>query len=169
MKKAIFVLAVFCLSGFVGGCGEVKDALDIEFSITHNHIFTIRGGDTTLSYNINLDDNDDYRKYKDKIRKVRIDYLHYSITSNTGSGGKGDFYAGPYGSAFSSATKVAETISFAAGETRGETDVQWINLAYLESLLTNGKLSLWAVATGSGVDVIVPVVIKVEITANPLE
>jgi hypothetical protein len=169
MKKAILVLAVLCIFGFVGGCGDVKDALDIEFSITRDHIFTIRGSNATLSYDINLDDNDDYRKYKDKIRSIEIEYIRYSITSNTGSGGTGDFYAGPYGSAFSTAIKVAKTISFAAGETPGETDVEWINKAYLESLLTGGKLSLWAVATGSGVDIIVPVVIKVEITANPLE
>jgi hypothetical protein len=169
MKKALPVLAAFCIFGLISGCGNVKDALDIVFDITYNHIFTIQGSSATLSYDINLEDNDDYQRYKDKIRSISIDYLHYSITSNTGGEGTGDFYAGSYGSAFSTATKVAQTISFAAGETRGETSVEWINKAYIESLLTGGKLSLWVVGRGSDVDIIVPVVIKVEITANPLE
>ena len=64
---------------------------------------------------------------------------------------------------------MAQTIRFEAGETRGETDVEWINKAFLESLLAAGKLSLWAVGTGSGIDVIVPVVVKVKVIANPLE
>jgi len=169
MKKALPVLAAFCIFGLISGCGDIKDAMDIEFDIPYNHIFIIQGNTETLSYDINLEDNDDYRRYKDKIRSVRIDYIRYSITSNTGGGGAVDLYAGSYGSAFSTATKVAETISFAAGEKRRETDVEWINKAFIESLLVGGKLSLWAVGRGSGVDIIVPVVIKIEVTANPLE
>lgn len=169
MKKALAVLAAFCIFGFISGCGNIKDAMDIEFDITYNHIFTLQGSTATLSYDINLEDNDDYRRYKDKIRSIHVDYIHYSITSNTGGEGTADFYAGSYGSAFSSATKVAQTIRFAAGETRGATSVEWINQGFLESLLMSGKLSLWAVANGSGVDIIVPVVIKVEVTVNPLE
>jgi hypothetical protein len=36
-------------------------------------------------------------------------------------------------------------------------------------VLAGGKLSLWAVGSDSGVDIIVPVVIKIEVTANHLE
>ena len=169
MKKALPVLAAFCIFGLISGCGDIKDAMDIVFDITSNHIFTIQGNTETLSYDINLEDNDDYKRYKGKIRNISIDYIRYSITSNTGGGGTGDLYAGSYGSAFSTATKVAQTISFAAGELRGETDVEWINKAFPESLLTGGKLSLWAVGRGSDVDIIVPVVIKIEVTVNPLE
>jgi hypothetical protein len=169
MKKDLPVLAAFCIFGLISGCSDIKDAIDIEFDITYDHIFTIQGNTETLSYNINLEDNDDYKRYKDKIRSIKIDYLRYSITSNTGGEGTCDLYVGSYGSAFSTATKVAQTIRFAAGETRGETDVEWINKAFLEGLLTGGKLSLWAVGSGSGIDIIVPVVIRVEVTANPLE
>jgi hypothetical protein len=169
MKKAFSVLAAFCILGLISGCGEIKDALDVVFGITYNHVFTIQGDSATLSFDINLDDNDDYRKYKSKIRSIKIDLIRYSITSNTGGEGTGDLYAGSYGSPFSAATKIAQTIRFAAGETRGESDIELINRAYLESLLTGGKLSLWAVGSGSGVDIIVPMRIRIEVTANPLE
>ena len=169
MKKALPILAALCIFGLISACGDIKDAIDIVFDISYDHTFTIQGNTETLSYDINLEDNDNYKRYKDKIRSISIDYIRYSITSNTGSEGTGDLYAGSYGSAFSTATKVAQTISFAAGETRGETDVEWINKAFLESLLAGGKLSLWAVGRGSGVDIIVPVVIKIKVTANPLE
>jgi hypothetical protein len=169
MKKALPVLAAFCILGIISGCGDIKDALDIVFDITYHHIFTIQGNTKTLSYEINLEDNDDYKRYKDKIRSIKIDYLRYSITSNTGGEGTGDLYAGSYGSPFSSAIKIAQTRRFAAGETHGDIDVEWINLAFLESLLAGGKLSLWAVGNDSGVDIIVPVVIKIEVTANLLE
>jgi hypothetical protein len=169
MKKTRSVLAAICIVGLISGCGDIKDAIDIEFDITYHHIFPIHGYTETLSYDINLEDNDDYKRYKDKIRSVSIDYIRYSITSNTGGEGIGDIYAGSYGSAFSSAIKVARTISFAAGETRGETDVEWINEAFLENLLAGGKLSLWATGSGSGVHIIAPVVIKIKITVNPLE
>jgi hypothetical protein len=169
MKKTLPVLAAFCIFCLISGCGDIKDAIDIVFDINYNHIFTIQGNTETVSYDINLEDNDDYKRYKDKIRSIRIDYIRYSITSNTGGEGTGDLYAGSYGSAFSTATKVAQTISFTAGETRGETDVEWINKAFLESILAGGKLSLWAVGSGSSVDIIVPVVIKIKVTANPLE
>jgi hypothetical protein len=169
MRKAPSVLAAFCIFGIISGCGDVKDALDIVFDIPYNHIFTIKGNTETLSYEINLEDNQDYRRYKDKIRSVRIDYIRYSITSNTGGGGAVDLYAGSYGSAFPTATKVAQTISFAGGELRAETDVEWIDRAFIENLLVGGKLSLWAVGRGFGIDIIVPVVIKIRVTANPLE
>ncbi len=169
MKKIRPVLAAICVFGLISGCGDIKDAIDITFDITYHHIFTIHGNTETLSYDINLEDNDDYRRYKNKIRSISIDYILYTITSNTGGEGTGDLYAGSYGSAFSSATKVARTVSFAAGETRGETYVEWINKAFLENLLVGGRLSLWAAGSGSGVDIIVPAVIKIKITVNPLE
>jgi len=169
MKKNLPVLAAICIFGLISGCGDVKDAIDIEFDITYHHIFTIHGNTGTLAYDINLEDNDDYKRYKNKIRSINIDYILYTVTSNTGGEGTGDLYAGSYGSAFSSATKVARTISFAAGETRGETYVEWINKAFLENLLVSGKLTLWAAGSGSGVDIIVPVVIKIKVTVNPLE
>jgi hypothetical protein len=169
MKKALTVLAAFCIFGLISGCGEIKDAMDIEFQITYHHIFPIHGDTETLSYDIILEDYEDYKRYKHNIRSIKIDYLWYSITSNPGGKGTGYLYAGNYGSPFSSATKIAQTSRFAAGETYGDTNVEWINLQFLESLLAGGKLSLWAVGSDSGVDIIVPVVIKIEVTANPLE
>jgi hypothetical protein len=169
MKKTLPALAAFCIFGLISGCGDLKDAIDIVFDITYRHIFTIQGNAETPSYNIILEDNDDYKRYKNKIRSIEIDFFRYSITSNTGGEGTGDLYAGSYGSAFSGATKVARTIRFAAGETRAEADVEWINRAFLENLLGSGKLSIWAVGSGSGVDIIVPVVLKIKVTVNPLE
>ena len=169
MKKALSVWATFCIFGLISGCGEIKDALDIVFDLTYHHIFTIQGKTETPSYSINLEDNNDFMRYKHKIRSIRIDYIRYSITSNTGAEGTSYLYAGSYGGAFSKATKVAQTMSFAAGETRGESDVEWINMPFLESLLADEKISLWAVGSVSGVDIIVPVVIKIKITANLLE
>ncbi len=169
MKKTLRALAALCIFGLFSGCGDIKDAMDIVFSVSYNHIFTIHGNTETPSYDINLEDNDDYRRYRNKIRDIRIDYFVYSITSNTGGGGKGDLYAGSYGSAFSTATKVAQTSSFAAGEIRRETDVEWVNKAFFERLLNDGKLSIWAVGSTSGVTVIMPVAIKIKVTVNPLE
>ncbi|MFO7665069.1 MAG: hypothetical protein R6V76_00415 [Desulfobacterales bacterium] len=170
MKKVLPVLAALFILGLIGGCGDDSpDELDITFGITYNHTFTIQGDAATLSLDINLEDNDDYDRYKSKIRSVKIDYVRYSITSNTGGGGTVDLYAGNYGSEFLNAKKVAQTISFAAGETRDVTDVEWIDKAFLESLLAGGKLSLWAVGSGVDIDMIVPVVIRIEVTANPLE
>lgn len=169
MKKALTALAAFCIFGLISGCGDVKDALDIEFYITYHHIFPIHGNTETLSYDIILEDNEEYKRYRHKIRSVQVDYMLHSITANIGGEGTGYFYAGSYGSAFSSATKIAQTSRFAAGETYGDTNVEWINLPFLESLLASGKLSLWAVGSDSGVDIIVPVVFKIEVAANPLE
>jgi hypothetical protein len=169
MKNTLLTLSAILLFCFISGCGEIKDATDIVFDITENHVFTVQGNSATFSYNVNLEDNDDYNKYKGKIRSIKIDYIRYSITSNTGGGGTGDFYVGNYGSAFSAATKVAQTISFAAGETRGETEVEWLDKAFLENLLGNGKFSVWAVGSGSDVDIILPIVIKIRVTVNPFE
>jgi len=169
MKKMLAVLASCLLLGSLGGCGSAKDVFDIEFNISYSHIFTLQGDGATASYDLNLSDDEEYHRYESKIRSVKIGYLRYAITSNRGGGGRGDFYAGPYGSAFANARKVAQTITFAAGETRPTTDVDWIDLGYLESLLASGRVSLWAVGSGPGVDIIVPVEIKIEITANPLE
>jgi len=170
MKKVLPVLAALFMLGSIGGCGDdAPDVFDITFGITYNHIFTIQGNAATPSLGINLEDDDDYHRYKSKIRSVKIDYVRYSITSNTGGGGTVGLYAGNYGSAFPNAKKVAQTIAFAAGETRSGTDVEWIDLAFLESLLASGKLSLWAVGSGADINMIVPVVIKIEVTVNPLE
>jgi hypothetical protein len=169
MKKTLSLLSAILLFGFIGGCGDVKDATDIEFDITHNHTFTVRGNSATSSYDIDFEDSDDYKRYKGKIRSIKIDYIRYSITSNKGGGGTGDLYVGSYGSAFSAATKVAQTISFAAGEICGDTDVEWLDRAFLENLLDSRKFSLWAVGSGSNVDIILPVVIKIKVTVNLFE
>lgn len=169
MKRTLLILSVILSFGSISGCGEIKDAADIKFDITYNYVFTVQGNTATVSYNLNLEDNDDYRKYKGKIRSMEIDSIRYAITSNAGGGGTADFYAGSFGSAFPAAIKVAQTISFAAFETRTETNVEWINKAFLESLLNGGKLSLWAVGSGSGVNIILPITIKIKIIANPLE
>lgn len=169
MKVFLRIFAAFCIIGFTSGCGEIKDALDIVFEITYHHVFTLKGNTETPSYNINLADNGDFMRYKRKLRSIRIDYIRYSITSNAGAEGTGYLYAGSYGSAFSSATKVARTNGLAAGQTHGETDVEWINMPFLENLLDDEKLSLWAAGGSPGVDMIVPIVIKIRITANPLE
>ncbi len=169
MKRTLLILSVILSFGSISGCGEIKDAADIKFDITKSHTFYVQGSATTLFYDLNLEDDENYKKYKGKIRSMEIDSIRYAITSNTGSGGTADFYAGSYGSAFPAATKVAQTISFAAFETRIETNVEWINKAFLESLLNGGKLSLWAVGSGSGVNIILPITIKIKVIANPLE
>jgi hypothetical protein len=169
MKRTLLISSAILLFGFISGCGELKDAADIEFEITESHTFYVQGSAATLSYDLNLEDNDDYKKYIGKIRRIEIDYIRYKIERNAGGAGTADFYAGNYGSAFPVAAKVAQTISFAAFETRAETNVEWINKAFLESLLDGGKLSLWAVGSGSGVDIILPITIKVKVIANPFE
>ena len=49
MNKTLRVLVALCIFGLTGGCGDVKDALDVEFDIHYNHTFTIRGDAATLS------------------------------------------------------------------------------------------------------------------------
>ena len=153
----------------MSGCEAFKDATDITFTLTKSHVFTVDADLTTVSYNLDLNEDSDYAKYSGKIRDIEIDYLRYSITSNTGNGGKADFYANTFGGSFATATKVAETISFAAGELRGDTDVIWLNKDFIETLLTSGKLSVWAKAEGTNIHLTIPVEIKVKVTANPFE
>lgn len=169
MKRIGLILGSFLLFALMTGCDIIKDAADIEFTIVQSHVYTIDANLTTFPYDIDLTTNSDYQKYKDKIRRIEIDYLRYSITSNTGNGGKADFYANTFGGSFATATKVAETISFAAGETRGASDVVWLNKDFVETLLNTGKLSVWAVATGTNVRLTVPVEIQARVTANPFE
>lgn len=169
MKKRGLLFGSFLLFTLVSGCDVIKDAADIEFIIERSHVYTVDANLTTFPYDIDLNTNSDYQKYKGKIRDVEIEYLRYSITSNTGNGGQADFYANTFGGSFATATKVAETISFAAGETRGPTDVVWLNKDFIETLLITGKLSVWAVAEGTNVRLTIPVEIKVKVTANPFE
>lgn len=169
MRRVLLIISVMLLLGMNGGCGDLKDAADIKLEVIKKHTFYVQGNGETLSHNLNLEDDENYKKYKGKIRSIRIDYIRYAIERNAGGAGAGDFYAGHYGSAFAAAKKVAQTISFAAGEIRPETNVEWIDKAFLESLLSEGKLSLWAAGSGSGVDIVLSVEIKVVVIANPFE
>lgn len=169
MKKRGLIFGSFLLFTLMSGCDVIKDAADIEFTIPYSHVYTVDTNLTTFPYDIDLNTNSDYQKYKGKIRHIEIDYLRYSITTNTGNGGKSDFYTNTFGGSFATATKVAETISFAAGETRGATDVVWLNKGFIETLLNTGKLSVWAVAEGTNVRLTVPVEIQVRVTYNPFE
>jgi hypothetical protein len=169
MRKRGLIFVFFFLFALTSGCDIIKDAADIEFTILQSHVFTIDVTLTTFPYDLDLTTNSDYQRYRGKIRRIEIDYLRYSITTNTGNGGRADFYATSFGGSFASATKVAETISFAAGETRGATDVVWLNKDFIETLLNTGKLSVWAVATGTNVRLTVPVEIRVKVIANPFE
>jgi hypothetical protein len=169
MKKMGLVSGFFLLFTLISGCDVVKDAADITFTITKNHVFTVAADLTTVSYNVDLNEDSDYARYSGKIRDIEIDYLRYQITSNTGNGGTADFYANVYGGNFATAIKVAGPINFAAGELRGVTDVVWLNKGYIEDLLMIGKLSVWAVAVGTNVRLTIPVELKVKVTANPLQ
>lgn len=169
MKKTRLMTVLFLLFTFASGCDMIKDATDIEFTIPYSHVYTVETNLTTFPYDIDLTTNSDYQRYRSKIRDIEIDYLRYSITVNTGNGGKADFYANTFGGSFATATKVAQTISFAAGETRGPTDVVWLNKDFIEILLNTGKLSVWAVAEGTNVRLTIPVEIRVRVTANPLQ
>jgi hypothetical protein len=171
MKKRVLLVVSFLLFGcLIIGCSDAKDALDVTFSIEKSNVFTVDTSSTTVSFDIDLNTNEDYQKYKDKIREIKIDFLRYSITSNTGNGGKADFYAGAYGGSFAEALKVAETLHCDAGELISvDTDVVFLNRDHINTLLTSGKLSIWAVAEGTDIHLIVPAKIKVTVTANPLE
>jgi hypothetical protein len=169
MKKRGLLFVSFLLFGLMSGCEAIKDATDITFTISRSNVFTVDADLTTISYDLDLNDDSNYEKYKGKIRDIEIDYLRYSITSNTGGGGTADFYANVYGGSFATATKVAGPINFAAGELRGISDVVWLNKDYIESLLMNGQLTVWAVAVGTNVHLILPAELKVKVTVNVLE
>jgi hypothetical protein len=170
MKKGGLFFVSILLVGLMSGCETVKDATDITFTIEKSTVFTVDENSlTTYPYNLDLNDSDEYRKYKGNIRDVEIDYVRYSITSNTGGGGQSDLYANVYGGSFATATKVAGPISFAAGETRGVTDVAWLNKDYFENLLASGQLTVWAVATGTNVHLTIPAELKVKVTVNAFE
>ncbi len=171
MKKIGLLFVSFLLFGaLMSGCEEIKDATDITFNITKNEDFTLDAANlTTVSSDVDLNENPDYAKYSGKIRDIEINYLRYQITSNTGGGGTANFYANTYGGSFATATKVAGPINFAACELRGVTDVVWINKDYLEGLLVNGRLTVWAEAAGTNVHLTIPAEINVKVTANVLE
>ena len=120
MKKTGLLFVSFLLfGGLMSGCEEVKDATDITFTITKSEVFTLDEDNlTTVSSNVDLNDDSDYARYSGNIRDIEIDYLRYQITSNTGGGGTADFYANTYGGSFATARKVAGPINFAAGELR---------------------------------------------------
>jgi len=170
MKKTLLLLALCLAVGWISGCSDAKDVFDIELQIRGEHIFTIKGDIRDHEYRINLEENDDYWKYKDKgkVRKVEIDYLQYEIQDNRGSGGWVDLYAGDYGIAFQNTRKVA-TLSFGAGENRGRTSVDWVDLGYLNHILNSGRISFWAVGSGDGIDARVKVYYQIEVTVNPFE
>jgi hypothetical protein len=169
-KRGLLIVSILLLGGLISGCGDsVKNALDVTFTMVFSHVFAIDTNLTTYSYDLDLNTNENYKKYHGKIRDIKIDYLRYSITSNTGNGGKADFYANVYGGSFATATKVAGPINFAAGELRGMTDVVWLNKDYFEGLLVSGKLSVWAVAEGTNVRLTLPTELQLKVTANPLE
>ena len=170
MKKRGLLFVSLWLFGLMSGCEAVKDATDIEYTVLYSYTYNVDENSlTTYPYNLDLNDSEDYRKYKGHIRNTEIDYVRYSITSNTGGGGKVDLYANTYGGSFATSTKVAGPISFAAGETRGVTDVVWLNKGYFESLLSIGELSVWAVAEGTNVRLTLPVELKVKLTVSPFE
>jgi hypothetical protein len=168
-KRGLLFVSLLLFGGLMSGCEAFKDATDIEFTITKSNVFTLDTDLTTVSYNLDLNEDSDYARYSGKIRDIEIDYLRYQITSNTGDGGTADFYANVYGGSLATATKVAGPINFAARELRGVTDVVWLNKDYIESLLMSGKLSVWAKAEGTNVHLTVPVELKVKVTANPFE
>jgi len=169
MKKMGLLFVSLALLGLITGCEAIKDATEVEYTVYYSHTYTVNENLTTYPYNVDLEDSEDYRKYKGHIRNTEIEFVRYSITSNTGGGGKVDLYANFYGGPFSSATKVAGPISFAAGETRGVTEVVWVNKGYFESLLSVGELSVWAVAEGTNVRLTLPVELKVKLTVTPFE
>jgi hypothetical protein len=171
MKKRSLLLVSAWILAMLSGCETIKDATDITYTLDYEHVYTIQDNLTTYPYDIDLNDNSDYQKYKGKIREIEIQHLIYSISSNTGGGGSCDFYANSYGGSFSTATKFAETISFAAGEIRAPTYVVWLNKGYVENLVLygDGKLSVWAVGTGNNISIIVPVELRIKLTANALE
>jgi energy-dependent translational throttle protein EttA len=170
MKKTGLLFVSVLLVGLMSGCEAIKDATDITFTIERSMDFTIDESLlTTYSKNLDLNDSEDYRKYKGKIRDVEIDYVRYSITSNTGSAGQVDLYATVLGGTFASATKVAGPIGFAASENRPVTDIALQNKDYFENLLASGQLTGWAAAAGTNVRLALHVDVRVKITANPLE
>jgi hypothetical protein len=170
LKKTGLLFVSILLLGLMSGCGAIKDATDISFTIDRTYEFTVATNSNTYSYLLDLNDSDDYRKYKGKIRDVEIDYVKYTIIENTGTtSGKVDFYANVYGGSFDTKTKIAETISVAAGATPPIADVIWLNKVYFEDLLTRDQLSGWAVVEGADIRLKMRVDIRVRVKANVFE
>jgi hypothetical protein len=169
MKKTGLLFVSILLLGLMSGCGEIKDATNITVTIPYSKDFTIVENLTTYFRDLDLNDSEEYRKYKGKIRDIEIEYVRYSITSNTGSGGRADLYATPYGGSFDPTKIVVENISFAANETRPLTDVTLLNKDYFENLLATGQLRAWAVAQGTNVNLTLHVEFRVKVTVNPFE
>jgi hypothetical protein len=170
LKKTGLLFASILLLGLMSGCGAIKDATDITVTIPYIKDFTIVENLTTYSRDLDLNDSEDYRKYKGKIRDIEIEYVRYSITSNTGGGGQVNLYAGPYGGDFASATIVAGPIIFAANTpSLSLTDVTLLNKDYFENLLATGQMSAWAVAQGTNVNLALHVEFRVKVTVNVFE
>ena len=162
--------AVLLIGSLLGGCDTVEDALDITFTIERSTVFTVtENALTTTAYNLDLNDSEDYRKYKGKIKQVEIDYVRYSIATNTGGGGQAELYANVYlGGLSLPLPRWPDPSALRPSETRGAADVAWLNKVYFENLLASGQLSVWVVAAGTNVNLTLPVSIRVRVTANPL-
>jgi hypothetical protein len=170
MKKMGLLFVSFLLVSLMGGCEAIKDAADITFTVQKSMDFTIDESVlTTYSTNLDLNDSDEYRKYKGNIKDIAIDYVRYSITSNTGGGGQANIYVNILGGDFATATKVAGPVSFAAGETRSLTDFVILNKDYFKARLIDGQLTGWAEAVGTDVRLKLHVEFQVTVTANPFE
>ena len=119
------------------------------FTLTKSHVFTVDANLTTVPYDIDLNEDSDYSKYKGKIRDIEIEYLRYSHYVQYGEWRDSRLLCQCLRGQLRHHTKVAGPITFAAGELRRTTDVVWLNKDYVENLLLNGKLSVWVVAVGT--------------------
>ena len=75
MKKRGLLFGSFLLFTLMSGCDVIKDAADIEFIIERSHVYTVDANLTTFPYDIDLNTNSDYQKYKGKIGEWRASRL----------------------------------------------------------------------------------------------
>jgi hypothetical protein len=178
------VLTVTLMAVLLTGCDKLEKADDITFNaefVIPQKIEVSESQDepvnpyTSLSSSIDATQNADYAKYKDRVKKIRVNKIKYTISDFDAEGavtltsGLAIFFENG-GTAASG--EIASVSNLILSNTSGELTATQDALDTIgEILLENGQINVVSVATLSDAPVFfhITVTLDVSITANALD
>jgi hypothetical protein len=178
------VLASGLIVLLLSGCDKLEKADDITFEAEFTIPTKIEVSEdqdnpvnpyTSLSSSIDAEQNADYKKYKAKVKKIRVNKIKYTITDFAADGpvtltsGSAVFFESG-GSAASG--EVATVSNLLLSNTSGELVASQDALDTIgEILLDNGKVNVVCISTLSDSPVFfhISVTLSVSVTANALD
>lgn len=183
MKNYLFALALACTIAFVS-CDKIEQADDItfntEFTIPQGFVVEEKADNPvnpymSLSSSIQASQNAEYLKYIDRIKKIRVNKIKYTISEFSApepvtlTSGKAIFFEAG-GSAATGQIASVSNLSLANGS--GELAANQATLDKMgEILLKDGEIFVVSEATLSNAPVYytIKVTLEVSITANSLK